>query len=318
MVGGEAGNQLDRVLVGAVAFGPAAVEPRAELGARAALPDKLDRSALLALANGHNHLGDQHPQQFLAVAVAGRRRAPEPRQVPRQPAERASLVIAERRWAGALERGEFLALALDDGQRLLERGLQRPADESVLGLAGVELAPRAIGLEFGALQRESLAGQRSSCWRSSSPTASAEAAIPAGVTASRNAWPTALSPKPAQRLHAVQVQRETGRRTPKRHSHAGRAEPRPAAPARHPPHMNDEWPSFHPARAAQDSTGLDNNVREAAAQTDPHRTRKQSTPRDVVVKDACFKNEGYRRSSAGLRRVSGDGCGGSDMGHGAE
>ena len=54
------------------------------------------------------------------------------------------------------------------GERVLERAFEGARDEAVLGLAGVELAPRAVGLELGALEREPLAGEPRSCWSSSS------------------------------------------------------------------------------------------------------------------------------------------------------
>ena len=42
----------------------------------------------------------------------------------------------------------------DVGQPLLPFALQRSGDEPVLGLAGVELAPRALGVDLRALELE--------------------------------------------------------------------------------------------------------------------------------------------------------------------
>ena len=62
------------------------------------------------------------------------------------------------------------------GERVLERAFEGARDEPVLGLAGVELAARAVGLELGALEREALAGEAlRRAGRSSSPIAPAVA-----------------------------------------------------------------------------------------------------------------------------------------------
>jgi hypothetical protein len=52
----EAADQLDCVLVGAVALRAAAVEADLELAACPALPDELERGQALGLAHGHDHL----------------------------------------------------------------------------------------------------------------------------------------------------------------------------------------------------------------------------------------------------------------------
>jgi hypothetical protein len=82
---------------------------------------------------------------------------PEAGQVAREAAERAALLGGERRRPRLLERGKLAALALDVGERLLEPLLERAGDQAVLGLAGVELAARPLGLELGPLEREPLA-----------------------------------------------------------------------------------------------------------------------------------------------------------------
>ena len=83
------------------------------------------------------------------------------------------------------------------GERVLERAFEGAGDEPVLGLAGVELAARAVGLELGALDARG-AGRRAArrAGHAARATAPAVAATPAGVTASRNAAATALSRRP--------------------------------------------------------------------------------------------------------------------------
>ena len=76
------------------------------------------------------------------------------------------------------------------GERLFERA----SDEPVLRLASVVLAPGAVGLILGALERASCwPASRCWWWSSSSPIALAVAAIPAGAADSRNATVTVLS-----------------------------------------------------------------------------------------------------------------------------
>ena len=159
VMGGEAADQLDGVLGQPAALGAAGVEAHAEFGAGAAFPADLDVGALVGGMDGDDDVADERAQQLLAVAVGRRRRVPQPRQVAREPRERGALVVGQRRRAGLLERGELAALALDGGQRVLERAFEGAGDEAVLGLAGVELAARAVGLELGALEREALAGE---------------------------------------------------------------------------------------------------------------------------------------------------------------
>jgi hypothetical protein len=70
--------------------------------------------------------------------------------------ERFALLVGEGCGAGALELGELSALALEVGERLLERAFQCASNEPVLGLAGVVFALGAVGLVLGALEREPL------------------------------------------------------------------------------------------------------------------------------------------------------------------
>ena len=156
----EPADQLDRVLVGAVTLGAATDQLDAELAARAALPEDLDLGDVLRAADGDDDLADQRAQQLLAVAVGGRLGRPEHGQVARQARQRASLEVGQRRRPGVLERGERALLALDRPVSASSSlRFQGAGDEAVLGLAGVELAVRAVGLELGALEREALAGQ---------------------------------------------------------------------------------------------------------------------------------------------------------------
>ena len=59
----------------------------------------------------------------------------------------------------ALELGELAPFALQLRRAPPRGASERAGDEAVLGLARVELALRALGLELGALDREPLAGQ---------------------------------------------------------------------------------------------------------------------------------------------------------------
>ena len=95
-----------------------------------------------------------------------------------------------------LESAELAALAFDERERVLELALERARDEPMLGLAGVELTAGALGLVLGAFDGEPLTGEALLVRSFSSRMAPAVAPMPAGVTASRNAWATALSSRP--------------------------------------------------------------------------------------------------------------------------
>jgi hypothetical protein len=49
---------------------------------------------------------------------------------------------------------------------MLEARLERARDKPVLGLAGVELAPRPVGLDWARSTASRSPARRSSCWRS--------------------------------------------------------------------------------------------------------------------------------------------------------
>lgn len=158
MVDGEAPDQIERVLGGAVAFAAAAAQTLAELGQRAALPEEdLDAGDVLGALDGHHDVDDQGAQQLFAVAVGCRLRRLEPRQVACLPGQHAALVWVERCRAGVLECRELALFALDGGKRLLERALEGARDEAVLRLARVELPSRSVCLKSGALERQALA-----------------------------------------------------------------------------------------------------------------------------------------------------------------
>jgi len=78
------------------------------------------------------------------VAVGRGLGLPEAGKVPREALERLALLVGERGGAGLLESRELAVLALDRGERVLERALERACDEAVLGLAGVELPAGAV------------------------------------------------------------------------------------------------------------------------------------------------------------------------------
>ena len=84
---------------------------------------------------------------------------PQPRQVARDARERLALGGGQRFGAAALELGELATFTLELAERRLQARLERARDEPVLGLAGVELAARAVGLELGALDGEPLTGE---------------------------------------------------------------------------------------------------------------------------------------------------------------
>jgi hypothetical protein len=159
VMGGEAADQLDGVLGQPTPLRAAGVEAHGQFGAGAALPADLDVGAPVGGLDGDDHVADERAQQLLAVAVGRRRRVPQPRQIARQPRESGPFVVGQRRGPSLLERGELAALALDGRERVLERSFEGARDEPVLGLARVELASRAIGLELGALDGEALAGE---------------------------------------------------------------------------------------------------------------------------------------------------------------
>jgi hypothetical protein len=152
-------DQLDRVLGRAGALRSAPGEPDLQFGAGAAFPDDLDLGPPWFLAHRDGDLADQRAQQLLAIARGRRRRIPQPRQVTRDASERFALGRRQRLRSAALELGELAALALELRQRGLEPGFERAGDESVLGLAGVELAPGAACFKLGALDREPLPGE---------------------------------------------------------------------------------------------------------------------------------------------------------------
>ena len=134
-------------------------ERHAQLGPGAAFPLHLDVGAALVVMGGDDHLADQRAQQLLAVAIGRRRGGPQPRQVVRESGERFALGVAQCDRAGALELGELAVLALELGERLLQRVFEGASDEPVLRLARVELPPCAVGLVLGALDREPLPGE---------------------------------------------------------------------------------------------------------------------------------------------------------------
>ena len=155
----EPADQVNRVLRGAGSLRATADQADAQLGAGAAFPEELDLGDVLRPADGDDDLADQRPQQSLAVAVGGRLRRPQPRQIPREAGQRLALGRGERRGPGVLQRRERPLLPRDTGERFFELALQSPRDEPVLRLARVELATSALGFELRAFERESLAGE---------------------------------------------------------------------------------------------------------------------------------------------------------------
>jgi hypothetical protein len=92
VVPGEAADQPERVLADSGTSGPRRFRRSGSSSARPALPRDLDLSAPLRLLNGDS-LGDQRPQQLLAIAVARRLGPPEARQVVGEPRKRMALVV---------------------------------------------------------------------------------------------------------------------------------------------------------------------------------------------------------------------------------
>src|SRR3954451_23670371 len=132
-MGGEAPDQLDGVLGQPPTLGAARVETNGQLGAGAAFPADLDVGALVGRMRGDDHVADEGAQQFLAVAVGGCRRVPQPRQIARQSCERRLFVVGQWRGPCLLERGELPLLAFDGGQGVLERAFEGAGDEAVFG-----------------------------------------------------------------------------------------------------------------------------------------------------------------------------------------
>jgi len=94
--GREAPDQLDGVLRGASRLGAAVAERQLEPRAGGALPEQLELGPAGLVVDGDDHLAQQRPQQFLAIARAGRRCRPQLGQVARDPLERLALGGRER------------------------------------------------------------------------------------------------------------------------------------------------------------------------------------------------------------------------------
>ena len=107
--------------------------------------------ALIAV-DRDDDVAEHRAQQLLALAVGGGRRVDTLRQVARDlPAPRA-LLLGERLGPAALEHGTFGSA--DVGRALLPSRSSVRADEPVLGLARVELAPGSLGVDLRALEFE--------------------------------------------------------------------------------------------------------------------------------------------------------------------
>jgi hypothetical protein len=87
-VQGELADELDGVLVGAVAFGAALDQRHGQPGARAALPDDLHLRPPRRLLDGDDHLADECAEQLLAVTRGDGLGCPQPREIPGEPDER--------------------------------------------------------------------------------------------------------------------------------------------------------------------------------------------------------------------------------------
>ena len=195
---GEAADQLDRVLGQPAALGAAGVERDAEFGAGAAFPADLDVGAPLGGVDGD----DRRRGRACAAVPCGRGRWSSAR--PRAAADRARAARARARSSSVSGAGRACSSAASlprsrstRGERVLERAFEGARDEPVLGLAGVELAARAVGLELGALEREALAGEPLVVLvlQLARPRRRSRRRRP-GVTASRNAAATAWSRRP--------------------------------------------------------------------------------------------------------------------------
>jgi hypothetical protein len=156
---GESADQVDRVLAELGWPAAGAVEADLQLGAGAALPEHLDVGAVLAAVDRHDDLADQRAgapcgragsSSWRSRAAAGSARA--------GPATRARRQT--RRGADAVQRRQGALFALDDGEGVFECAFEcafeGAGDEAVLGLAGVELASGAVGVELRALNRQAL------------------------------------------------------------------------------------------------------------------------------------------------------------------
>jgi hypothetical protein len=113
-------------------------------GAVPAGPGDVHVHDLAAALDGHGHVLDQDPQQFLAVGRGGRRRGPHCREVGGQGPDRVAFGVGQD---GGLLLGEPLVLALQTpglGERFLPAGLELPGDEPVLRVGELVLAPGPV------------------------------------------------------------------------------------------------------------------------------------------------------------------------------
>ena len=124
------------------------------LGGLAAFPaDAQLRGVLLGGAvDGDDDVGEDRAQQLLAVAVGGGGRVEHLAQVGAGAAAPGDLLLGERVRALGRHLGQVAFGGAHRGQPLFPFALQRAGDLPVLGLAGVELAPRALGVDLRALE----------------------------------------------------------------------------------------------------------------------------------------------------------------------
>ena len=151
---GELAHERDRVLVGA-----ARVAAGARQGTVCSVtwpPSHTTRSCAVCCSevavDGHDDVGEDRAQQLLALAVAGGGRVEHLAQVRAGTAAPRDLLVGERVRALGRDLGQRALGGADLGEALLPFALERAGDEPVLGLAGVELAPGALGVDLRALE----------------------------------------------------------------------------------------------------------------------------------------------------------------------
>src|SRR5215211_838927 len=150
VVGGEALQQRDRVLVGADR-GLRLGERDDQFGDRAAFPADRDRRAALFTHDVEDHFLDQAAQQLLAVAVGRGGRRPDAAEVGSQRQQLLALGRGERPRALVLAQREFGLGVSELCERLFPVAFEAAGDEPVLGLDLAVAALCALGLVFGSI-----------------------------------------------------------------------------------------------------------------------------------------------------------------------
>ena len=145
VVGGEAGEQRDRVLVGADR-GLVSWQRDDQLGDRAAPPADRDGRAVLLALDVEDDFFDQAAQELLAVAVGGCGRGPHAAEVCAEREQLLAFGVGQRPRSLLLAQRELGFGVGERVQRLFPVALQAARDQAVLGLDVAVAALSALGL----------------------------------------------------------------------------------------------------------------------------------------------------------------------------